>query len=341
MELNSHTTFPDVLEKCETYGRIQNFSVAGGIKDGKFVGRASWDDSDLYKALEAASYEYKLHKKPQLRAYMDSVISLLQQAQEEDGYLVTVMRINQEKNLPWNIRAPRFSYLIWSHELYNFGHLYEAAVAHYEATGQTNLLDIATRNADLLVQTFLSSDAPNQWVDGHPEVETGLLKLWRMTGKHAYLLLTQKLLDLRGDSTTHSLYLDYDNGKNPYFFQDYKPIPSFDEAHGHGVRALYLYAAMTDISAYTSGEKYETALKKLWENITNYKCTSRAESVPGTKAKRSVKTTNYPMQRHTTKLVPPLPTCYGTTKCSETPEKENTWMYANGFCTMLSWPDGD
>lgn len=102
-------------------------------------------------------------------------------------------------------------------------------------------------------------------------METGLLKLWRTTGKHAYLLLTQKLLDLHGDSTTHSLYLNYDNGKNPYFFQDYTPIQSFDEAHGHGVRALYLYAAMTDISAYTSGEKHETTLKKLWENITNYK----------------------------------------------------------------------
>lgn len=271
MKLNSDATLPDVLEKCDTYGRIQNFSVAAGLKEGKFIGGASWDDSDLYKALEAASYEYKLHKDPELRTYMDSVIFLLQEAQEDDGYLVTVMRINKEKNLPWNIRSPRFSYLIWSHELYNFGHLYEAAVAHHEATGQTNLLDIASKNADLLVHTFLESDPPNQWVDGHPEVETGLLKLGRITGKPEYLQLAQKLLDLRGDSTTHSLYLGYDGGRNPYFFQDYKPLRSFDKAYGHGVRALYLYAAMTDMDAYTGGATYQPALEKLWKNITHSK----------------------------------------------------------------------
>ncbi len=271
INLNSQVTLPDVLEKCQTYGRIRNFAVAAGLQKGRFTGGASWDDSDLYKALEAASYEYRLHKNEKLRLYMDSVISLLQKAQEEDGYMITVMRINKEKNLPWNIRSPRLSYLIWSHELYNFGHLHESAVAHYQATGQNNLLNVAIRNADLLVRTFLQSDTPNQSVDGHPEVESGLLKLWKVTGKPEYLLLVQKLLSLRGDSTTHPLYLEYDHGKNPYFFQDYKPIKEYDEAYGHGVRALYLYASMTDMEAYSSGNTYAEALQKLWYNITKYK----------------------------------------------------------------------
>ncbi|MFR8355204.1 MAG: beta-L-arabinofuranosidase domain-containing protein, partial [Parabacteroides sp.] len=117
--------------------------------------------------------------------------------------------------------SPRFSYLIWSHELYNFGHLYESAVAHYQATHQTNLLNIATKNADLLVRTFLKGDSLNYWVDGHPEVETGLIKLWKVTHNADYLQLAGKLLDLRGEAQLHELYLGYDEGRNPYFFQDY------------------------------------------------------------------------------------------------------------------------
>ena len=271
LDINSKITVPDVLKKCEEYGRIQNFAVAGGVQPGKFIGGASWDDSDLFKALEAASYQYALHKEEHLRFYMDSVISLLQKAQEEDGYLVTAMWINREKNLPWNIRSPRFSYLIWSHELYNFGHLYEAAVAHYQATRQTNLLDIATKNADLLVHTFLRGDSLNNYVDGCPEVEIGLFKLWKITGKSDYLLLMKKLLDLRGDDNLHELYLGYDEGRNPYFFQDYKPVKEFDEALGHGVRALYLYSSMADMGAFINDTTYFSTLNKLWNNMTKYK----------------------------------------------------------------------
>lgn len=271
LDLNSTVTVPDVLKKCEDYGRIQNFAVAAGLKQGRFVGGASWDDSDLFKALEAASYQYAINKDEHLRLYMDSVITLLDKAQEDDGYLVSVMRINKEKNLPWNIRSPRFSYLIWSHELYNFGHLYESAVAHYQATHQTNLLNIATKNADLLVRTFLKGDSLNYWVDGHPEVETGLIKLWKVTHNADYLQLAGKLLDLRGDAQLHELYLGYDEGRNPYFFQDYKPVKQFDEAYGHGVRALYLYASMADMGTYTGDSTYFKTLEKLWNNITKYK----------------------------------------------------------------------
>lgn len=271
LNLNTEITVPDVLKKCDDFGRIQNFSVAAGLQPGKFIGGASWDDSDLFKALEGASYQYALHKDEKLRVYMDSVITIIQKAQEDDGYLVSVMRINKEKNLPWNIRSPRFSYLIWSHELYNFGHLYEGAVAHYNATGQTNFLDVATKNADLLVETFLNGDSLNYLIDGHSEVETGLLKLWKVTGKSDYLALTKRLLDLRGDSTLHNLYLNYDEGRNPYFFQDYKPIKEFDEAYGHGVRALYLYASMADMGAYTNDTSYYNTLNRLWNSITKHK----------------------------------------------------------------------
>ena len=194
LRLNSQVTVPDVLKKCAEYGRIQNFAVAAGLQEGKFIGGASWDDSDLFKAMEAAAYQYAAHKDEHLRVYMDSVINLIAGAQEPDGYLVTVMRINKEKNLPWNIRSPRFSYMKWSHELYNFGHLYEAAVAHYDATGQKNLLQVARNNADLLVHTFLNGDKPSFEVDGHPEVELGLVKLYRATNCPEYLQLAKHLL---------------------------------------------------------------------------------------------------------------------------------------------------
>ena len=271
LKQNSQVTVPDVLKKCADYGRIQNFAVAAGLQEGKFIGGASWDDSDLFKAMEAASYQYAQHKDEHLRVYMDSVINLIAKAQEPDGYLVTVMRINQEKNLPWNIKSPRFSYLKWSHELYNFGHLYEAAAAHYEATGQKNLLQVAENNADLLVRTFLSGDQLNYDVDGHPEVELGLVKLHRATGRPEYLDLAKHLLELRGDKTRHPLQLDYDEGRNPQFFQDHMPVKEFNEAWGHGVRALYLYAGMADVDAQQHSTTYHTALHNLWHNITRHK----------------------------------------------------------------------
>ncbi len=269
--IHAEVTVPDVLQKCEEYGRVQNFAVAAGLEEGKFIGGQSWDDSDLFKVLEAASYQYALYKDENLRQYMDSVINLLALAQEEDGYLVTVMRINGEKDLPWNIRSPRFSYMMWSHELYNFGHLYEAAAAHYEATGQTNLLDVATKNADLLVRTFLTGDSLSYEVDGHPEVETGLLRLWKVTGRGEYLSLMKQLLELRGDATRHELLLSYDEGRNPYFFQDHRPVKEFEEPYGHGVRALYLYASMTDFAIYGNDPGYFTTLNRLWENMVRYK----------------------------------------------------------------------
>lgn len=145
LETNAELTIRDVLAKCEEYGRVQNFAVAAGKQPGGFKGGSSWDDSDLFKALEGASHVYAATGDESLRRYMDSVITFVAEAQEPEGYLVTVMRINGERNLPWNIRSPRFSYMIWSHELYNFGHLYEAAAAHYRATGQNNLLEVATR----------------------------------------------------------------------------------------------------------------------------------------------------------------------------------------------------
>ena len=271
LKQNTQVTVPDVLKKCAEYGRIQNFAVAAELQEGKFIGGQSWDDSDLFKAMEAAAYQYALHKDEHLRMYMDSVINLIAKAQEPDGYLVTVMRINKEKNLPWNIKSPRFSYMKWSHELYNFGHLYEAAVAHYEATGQKNLLQVAENNADLLVRTFLTDEHPNTSVGGCPEVELGLAKLYRATGRPEYLQLAKHMLELRGDSTKHELFLDYDEGRNPYFFQDYKPVKEFNEALGHGVRALYLYAGMADVDAQLSDTTYHKALHDLWHNITKHK----------------------------------------------------------------------
>lgn len=269
--VNEQVTIPDVIDKCETSGRIQNFAVTAGLIPGKFIGGASWDDSDVFKTLEGAAHQYAATKNEKLLQRMDSIIALVAAAQEPDGYLVTAMQINKEKNLPWNIRSPRFSYMIWSHELYNFGHLYEGAVAHYRATGKRTFLDVAIKNADLLVQTFLTGDSLNTSVDGHPELKIGLVKLWQITGKEEYLALAKRMMELRGNSSAHPLMLSYDEGRNPHFFMDYLPIKQYDKAYGHAVRALYLYSSMTDLGVYLNDREYIDALDKVWNNMVTKK----------------------------------------------------------------------
>lgn len=251
------------FEKCDTEGRMENFLVAGGKKKGVYRGKMPFDDTDLYKIIEGASYSLISRPNPSLDAYIDSLISIIAIGQEPDGYLTTWFTIDREKPPAWWVKPSksRWQNEVSSHELYNSGHLFEAAAAHYSATGKTSLLDIAVKNADLLVVNFEPDKLRTP--PGHQIVETGLIKLYHITHNAHYLELAKFFLDVRGDSTTHKLYGEYS--------QDHLPVIRQTEATGHAVRALYMYAGMTDIAAIYKNQEYFDAANKIWENIVSKK----------------------------------------------------------------------
>ncbi len=253
------TTIQYAFNKCETEGRMDNFFIAGGKMEGTVKGKMPFDDTDLYKIIEGASYSLISNPDPELDAYLDSIIGIIKTGQEPDGYITTWFTIDPANPpAPWvKPSTHRWENEVSSHELYNSGHLFEAAAAHYVATGKRNMLDIALKNADLLVEDF--GPGKIQIVPGHQIVETGLIELYRITKKHEYLELAKYFLDWRGDSLTHDLF-------GPYS-QDHMPVTQQHEVVGHAVRALYMYAAMTDIAALYHDKDYRKVVNNLWENM--------------------------------------------------------------------------
>jgi uncharacterized protein len=257
------TTIKYAFAKCYEEGRMENFLIAGGKKKGKVRGKMPFDDSDLYKIIEGASYSLISNPNPALEVYLDSIIAIIKTGQEPDGYLSTWFTIDR-MNPPATWAKPskkRWDHEECNHELYNSGHLFEAAAAHYLATGKRNFLDIALKNADLLVTNF--GPGKLNTPPGHQIVETGLIKLYHITQNKKYLELAKFYLDLRGVPTTHKLYGEYN--------QDHLPVTRQTEAVGHAVRAEYMYAGMTDIAAIYHDQDYLNALNKIWENIVTKK----------------------------------------------------------------------
>ena len=188
IETNRTVTIPASFAKCEEMGRMDNFLIAGGKMQGKVKGEMPFDDTDVYKTIEGAAYSLTTHPDSKLDAYVDSVIAIIKVGQEADGYLTTYKTIDTTYSpAKWCAPAGKWVNEQCSHELYNSGHMFEAAAAHYRATGKTNFLDIATKNADLLVRVF--GEGKNPTVPGHQIVETGLIKLYQVTGKVEYLNL--------------------------------------------------------------------------------------------------------------------------------------------------------
>ena len=262
IETNRTITIPASFAKCEEMGRMDNFLIAGGKMQGKVKGEMPFDDTDVYKIIEGAAYSLTTHPDPKLDAYVDSVIGLIKIGQEADGYLTTYKTIDTTYSpAKWCAPAGKWVNEQCSHELYNSGHMFEAAAAHYRATGKKNFLDIATKNADLLVRVF--GEGKNPGVPGHQIVETGLIKLYQVTGKEDYLKLAKHFLDFRGDSTKRKLWGPYN--------QDHKPVTQQDEAVGHAVRAEYMYAGMTDVAAIFKDDAYTKAVDKIWDNIVSKK----------------------------------------------------------------------
>ena len=261
LETNRTVTIPFDFKKCEETGRIDNFAKAACLMAGEFRG-IRFDDSDVFKIVEGASYSLAMHPDPALDATLDGLIAKIAAAQEPDGYLYTARTINPDKRPPAT-GVTRWAFLSQSHELYNVGHMYEAAVAHFLATGKRLFIDVALKNADLIAKTFGPSEEQLHGVPGHQEIEIGLVKLFRVTGDEKYLELAKYFLDQRGNRAGHILYGAY--------AQDHIPVLRQEKPVGHAVRANYMYSGMADVAALTGDESYVRALDRLWTDVVSSK----------------------------------------------------------------------
>lgn len=261
IETNRKVSIPSAFAECEKNGRFDNFAIAGGLMKGEHKGDFSFDDTDPYKIIEGASYALAAEYDPKLDAYLDSVINLIAHAQEPDGYLTTCVTNKCTRLSGWwgTHRWEKIN----SHELYNCGHLYEAAVAHYTATGKRTLLDVALRNADLVCSTFGYGEGQIQYPSGHPIIEMALARLYKVTGDKKYLDEVKYFVNETGRLS---------NGRRPSMYsQDHKPILEQDEIVGHAVRAGYLYSGVADYAALANDTAYFDALTRIWDNMASRK----------------------------------------------------------------------
>jgi len=266
IEANRTVTIPASFERCESTGRVKNFEMAA-MHQGKFCTVYPFDDTDIYKTIEGASYSLAVHPDPALARYLDSLITIVGKAQEPDGYLYTARTIDPAHPHEWSGPERWVKEHELSHELYNSGHLFEAAVAHYNATGERSLLDIALKNADLLVNVF--GPDKRHVAPGHEIVEMGLVKLYRVTGKKEYLDLAKFFIEMRGERQYDKT--SKDEWKNGSYWQANEPVTQQDEVEGHAVRAMYLYSGMADVAALTGDSAYIRAVDRLWENMVGKK----------------------------------------------------------------------
>lgn len=263
---NHSVTIPASFARCESTGRVKNFEMAAA-KEGKFCTKFPFDDTDIYKTIEGASYSMAVTPDKKMDAYVDSLIVIVAKAQEPDGYLYTARTIDPAHPHDWSGPERWVKEHDGSHELYNSGHMFEAASAHYLATGKRNFLDIALKNADLLLQTF--GPGKRGVAPGHEVVEMGLVRLYRITGKKEYLQLAKFFIDERGKRKYNSKSRNqWENGK---YWQDNAPVIQQSEAVGHAVRAMYLYAAMADVAALEGDTSYLHAIDRIWDNMTTKK----------------------------------------------------------------------
>lgn len=278
-------TIPLAFSKCESEGRYSNFVKAANPSDeydvSKFMG-FSFDDTDVYKTIEGASYVLQTYPDKKLEAYIDSVLDIVAAAQEPDGYLYTARTINPKKPHHWAGTKRWEKVEDLSHEFYNLGHMVDAACAHYQATGSTKFLNIARRYADCVVREV--GDQPGQAcvVPGHQIAEMALSRLYVLLNSDEY-----KKNEAR-NSSTHQLansstpdkyleqakfFLDY-RGKTSFktqYSQSHRPVVRQDEAVGHAVRAGYMYAGMADVAALTGDSAYIKAIDNIWNNIVQKK----------------------------------------------------------------------
>jgi uncharacterized protein len=267
MKINHNVTIPASFARCESTGRVKNFDMAAA-HSGKFCTTFPFDDTDIYKTIEGASFSLSLFPDKKLEGYIDSLIDKVAKAQEPDGYLYTARTINPKAPHAWSGPERWVKERELSHELYNSGHLYEAAYAHYYATGKKNLLNIALKNADLICSVFGQDKL--HVAPGHEIVEMGLVKLYRITGKQEYLQTAKFFIEERGRFKGYDAK-NKDPWKNGAYWQDHIPVTDQREAIGHAVRAAYLYAGVADVAALTGDVKLLAAIDSIWENVVTKK----------------------------------------------------------------------
>lgn len=268
--VNAHISLAEGPARLEQAGNLANFRAAAAPRaDGAdapsgtgFSGDFQFQDSDVYKWLEAACWQLADTPEESLTAEVEALVELIAAAQREDGYLQTYYQLGG--GVPW-------TELGWGHELYCAGHLIQAAVAHHRATGSDRLLDVARRLADHIDSVF----GPGKQVDtvcGHPEVETALVELHRTTDEKRYLDLARYFLERRGHGTLSSGGdRGHDRDPGPEYWQDHTPIRTADEVTGHAVRQLYLLAGAADVAAETGDTELRTALERLWRDMVTTK----------------------------------------------------------------------
>lgn len=260
----------DRIPDAEKSHAINNFRIAAGEAEGEFGGLV-FQDSDLAKWLEAVGYSLASKPDSQLEAWADEVIELIEKAQQKDGYLNTFFTLKRP--------GERWTNLLECHELYCAGHMMEAAVAYYEATGKRKLLDVMCRFADHIDSVFGTEEGKLRGYDGHEEVELALVKLYKATGNEKYLNLSKYFIDERGQEPSFFIEEWEKRGRVPFWnvYEDRKPELSYNQAHipvreqaeavGHAVRAVYLYAGMADIAALTKDKELKLSCRRLWDNI--------------------------------------------------------------------------
>lgn len=252
LEAHAQSTVEANLHQCEITGRIQNFAVAAGGAEGKHQGFL-FNDSDVYKVIEGIAYTLAGRRDKHLEKRADEIIELIERAQQPDGYLNTYYTLVEPQS--------RWQNIAHGHELYCAGHLMEAAVAYYQATGKRRLLDVACRLADHIDATF----GPGKKVDtcGHEEIELALVKLYRATREPRYLELARFFIDVRGRADLRRLFGEY--------AQDHLPVREQTDVVGHAVRAMYLFCGMIDLAGATGDQSLLANLPRIWEDITQRK----------------------------------------------------------------------
>jgi hypothetical protein len=279
IETNRKVTIPVAFQQCERTNRVYHFERAAKALRGEPLEDTRppgypFDDTDLYKVIEGAAYTLSVAPDPKLDAYVDGLIAKIAAAQEPDGYLYTTRTINPKAPHRWAGTERWQLERDDSHELYNLGHLFEAAVAHHLATKKTTLLNVATKAADLLVKTF-GPGKRSTW-PGHQITEMALVRMYRVTGKEDYLNLAKFLIDERGPGPDPKNPTQFPNGEraNPRgldYNQAQEKVVAQSEPVGHAVRAMYMYAGMADIAALTNDEYVRQAGDRIWENLITSK----------------------------------------------------------------------
>lgn len=252
--INKHAevTLPACINQCENETqRVKNFAIAGALEPGEFKGLV-YDDSDLYKMIEGCSYSLMNHPNPELEKKLDEIIAKIASAQQKDGYLMTYFILG-DLNQRWTNMD--------KHEMYCCGHLIEAAIAWFNATGKRTLLDVAIKYADHIDNTF--GPGKRNWVPGHQEIELALVKLYRQTKDERYLKLSNWLLEQRGHGLGDWQAKDY--------YQDLVPVNRLSKISGHAVRAMYMFTGMADLASITKDTSYVHALDRLWEDVVKTK----------------------------------------------------------------------